>query len=151
MIFNEFYFHSKNLNIMKLLDVEAHLVNLFEAVFFLVLTNEFFFRSKLAEVIVDCTCDIIRVYWGKKVDNYWRSATKRCLSICLNTVNSLPEIAVCSFGEDFIEPVISYHLNMIMRILCSFFIFFSIIPYNSKVNKCYFIFVSLSCLALIRI
>ena len=100
MILYKLTLHSQYFNLMQLLNVKTHFVNLLEAILFLIVFDKLFIIAKLPEVIIHSRWYIIRVNWREEFDNYWSSTANRSLNVCLDAVYGLPEIIISSLVQD---------------------------------------------------
>lgn len=92
---------------MKLLDVVAHLVALFEAVpLFLALLDQVFILTQAFEVVHDFPINIVQLQRGLELDDNGSAASDLGLDVSLNVNDRVPVLMRSSLLEGVHEPMI---------------------------------------------
>ena len=91
MVFQKLALHPQDFHLKQLRNIKRHFINLFQAICFFILLNEFLIISEWSIIIFDFFLWILWVHWCKELNQYWCSTTNLCSNTCLNEWYILPE------------------------------------------------------------
>jgi hypothetical protein len=96
LILKEFTFHSNDFNFVDLSDVKAHLMNLFKAIFLLIILHKIDVITKTFVFIANVLAYVLHIHRCVEIYNYRKTTPHFTFNSCLNTFNRFPFFIVSS-------------------------------------------------------